>query len=57
MILVDTSILSTLARVEEPDLLFSVFPGQDLCVAPGVYAELRAGLRAGYGFLQTPALG
>jgi len=57
VILVDTSILSTLARVEEPDLLFSVFPGQDLCVAPGVYAELRAGLRAGYGFLQTPALG
>ncbi len=53
MILADTNILGTFARVEGLDLLFDLFSHDDIGVASAVYAELLAGVREGRQFLQT----
>ena len=45
MILADTNILGTFARVGALDLLFDLFSRDELGVAPAVYAELLAGVR------------
>jgi predicted nucleic acid-binding protein len=52
MILVDTNILGTLARVERLELLLDLFGQDGLGVCPAVYAELLAGTREGREFLQ-----
>ncbi|MEE8390030.1 MAG: type II toxin-antitoxin system VapC family toxin [Anaerolineae bacterium] len=54
MILLDSSVLSILAKVDRLDLLFVVL-GDDLAVSPNVQRELEKGIRAGYQVLQ-PAL-
>jgi predicted nucleic acid-binding protein len=54
MILLDSNILSILAKVDRLDLLFSVL-GEDLAVSPNAHRELEAGVRAGHQVLQ-PAL-
>lgn len=51
MILLDSNILSILAKVDRLDLLFSVLGG-NLVVSPNVQRELEAGIRAGYQVLQ-----
>ncbi len=53
MILADTNILGTFARVEGLDLLFDLFSHDEIGVASAVYAELLAGVREGRQFLQT----
>jgi predicted nucleic acid-binding protein len=52
MILADTNILGTLARVERLELLLNLFGQDELGVCPAVYAELLAGIREGRRFLQ-----
>lgn len=52
MILVDTNILGTLARVERLELLLDLFGQDEIGVCPAVYAELLAGTREGRKFLQ-----
>ena len=54
MILLDTNILSILAKVDRLGLLFSVL-GRDLAVSPNVQRELEEGILAGHQVLQ-PAL-
>ena len=53
MILADTNILGTFARVDAVDLLFDLFSQDEIGVSPAVYAELLAGVREGRRFLQT----
>ena len=45
MIVADTSILSTLARIQRTDLLFAVAETDSLYLAPAVVKELRIGLQ------------
>ena len=52
MILVDTNILGTLARVERIPLLLDLFGQDEIGVCPAVYAELLTGTREGRQFLQ-----
>ena len=52
MILVDTNILGTLARVERLELLLDLFGQDEIGVCQAVYAELLAGTREGREFLQ-----
>jgi hypothetical protein len=52
MILHDTCILSTLARVDRLSLLFDLFPGQQLCLSGNVEAELRRGASGRHPALQ-----
>jgi len=52
MIIVDTNILGTLARVERLELLFDLFGKDEIGVCPAVYAELLAGTREGRDFLR-----
>ena len=47
MILLDSNILSILAKVDRIGLLFSVL-GDELAVSPNVRRELEQGVRAGY---------
>ena len=54
MILLDSNILSILAKVDRIGLLFAVL-GDELAVSPNVQRELEEGVRAGYQVLQ-PAL-
>ena len=53
MILVDTNILGTLARVDRIELLLDLFGQDEIGVCPAVYAELLAGTREGRQFLQA----
>jgi predicted nucleic acid-binding protein len=53
MILVDTNILGTLARVERLGLLRDLFGQDEIGVCAAVYAELLAGTREGREFLQA----
>ena|SRR6266404_2814119 len=53
MILVDTNILGTFARVNALELLFALFRREEIGLAPAVYAELLAGIREGRQFLQA----
>lgn len=55
MILVDTSILSTFARVEALDLLDLLFRGGSLCVSPAVFREIMDAISQGCSWLgQVP---
>jgi predicted nucleic acid-binding protein len=53
MILVDTNILGTLARVKRLELLRDLFGQDEIGICPAVYAELLAGTREGRQFLQS----
>ncbi len=41
MIVCDTNILSTFARVDALDLLFKLFPKHEFAVPPAVYGEVK----------------
>ena len=53
MLLADTNILSTFAKIDQLPLLLRLFGGNRLGVVPAVYAEFQAGLSKGYADLQT----
>jgi predicted nucleic acid-binding protein len=53
MIVLDTNIIGTFARVGALDLIASLFNKDEIGVASAVYAELVAGVREGRDFLQT----
>jgi predicted nucleic acid-binding protein len=53
MLLADTNILSTFAKIDQLPLLLRLFGGNRLGVVPAVYAEFQAGLNKGYADLQT----
>ena len=53
MILADTNILGTFARVDALDFLIDLFGQNEIGVAPAVYAELLAGVREGREFLDA----
>lgn len=53
MILVDTDILSALAKVDRLSLLPALFPEQEMCVTPGVLAELEHSRARGRVYAQT----
>ncbi|MDI6791999.1 MAG: hypothetical protein QME81_03910 [bacterium] len=48
MIIIDTNILSTLAKIEKIGLLFEVFKSEEIAIVPAVHEELRNGLKRGY---------
>lgn len=52
MIVADTSILSTFARINRIELLFAVAETASLHLAPAVVKELKVGLQKGLNFLQ-----
>jgi predicted nucleic acid-binding protein len=53
VIVLDTSIISTFALISAMDLLYALFPNDDLGVTPAVYTELVIGAREGRQFLQA----
>jgi predicted nucleic acid-binding protein len=53
VILLDTNIIGTFARIGTLDVLFALFAKDKLGVTPAVYAELVAGVREGRQFLQA----
>jgi len=57
MILLDTSILSSFARVDGLNLLWELFPHQDIGISPAVFREVTAAIACGRGWLeQIPGL-
>ena len=42
MILIDTNILSTFAKIDRLELLFKVFNQETLYISPNVFQELKA---------------
>lgn len=52
MIIADTSILSTFARIQRLELLFTVAQTDSLYLPPAVVKELKVGLQKGLSFLQ-----
>jgi len=52
MIIADTSILSTFARIQRLDLLFAVAEAKALHLPPAVQQEIKQGLQQGLHFLQ-----
>jgi predicted nucleic acid-binding protein len=57
MILLDTSVLSTLARVNELDLVWELFPKNSIAVAPAVFREVMQAVAQGRSWLeQIPKL-
>jgi predicted nucleic acid-binding protein len=57
MILVDTSILSTFARVDALELLWALFPSVPLGVTPAIFREVQEAVTQGCGWLaQVPGL-
>lgn len=52
MIIADTSILSTFARIQRLELLFAVAETQSLHLPPAVQKEIKLGLQKGLQFLQ-----
>lgn len=52
MIVADTSLLSTFARIQRIELLFAVAETDALYLAPAVAKELKVGLQKGLNFLQ-----
>ena len=52
MIIADTSILATFARIRRLDLLFAVAETSIFYLPPAVQRELRMGLQKGLHFLQ-----
>ena len=53
MLLADTNILSTLAKVNQLSLLFQLFPDERLGVVVTVYEECVEGVNRGYAALQS----
>jgi predicted nucleic acid-binding protein len=53
MILCDTNILSTFAKIDQLRLLLQLFVDDDLALVPAVYEELQEGIRRGYVSLQS----
>lgn len=53
MILSDTNVLSTFAKIDRLALLVRLFEHAQIGVVPAVYEELRAGVTSGYGALQS----
>lgn len=53
MVLIDTDILSTFAKIERFDLLFQLFKGKSLCIAPSVFQEICNGVNDGYSSLES----
>lgn len=53
MLLADTNILSTFAKINELSLLSRLFGNQRVGVVPAVYAEFQAGVNKGYPDLQA----
>src|SRR5439155_2204181 len=51
MILVDTSILSTFARIEALPLLWELFPSRSLAVTPAVFREVLEAIAQGCAWL------
>jgi predicted nucleic acid-binding protein len=52
MIVADTSILSTFARIQRLELLFAAVETDSLYLTPAVLKELKVGLQKGLGFLR-----
>jgi predicted nucleic acid-binding protein len=53
MIVADTNILSTFARIQRIDLLFAVAETDSLHLAPAVVKELKVGVQKGLVFLKS----
>lgn len=53
MILFDTNILSTFAKVDQLALLLRLLERAQIGVVPAVYEELQAGVNSGYVALQA----
>lgn len=53
MILCDTNILSTFAKIDRLPLLLQLFASDKLAVVPAVYEELQEGIHRGYSSLQA----
>ena len=53
MILADTNILSTFAKIDQLRLLLRLFGDNRLGAVPAVYEEFRAGVNKGYADLQA----
>lgn len=53
MILADTNILSTFAKIGELSLLLRLFASEQIGVVPAVYEELQEGVNKGYVLLQA----
>ena len=53
MLLADTNILSTFAKIDQLPLLLQLFDAQRIGVVPAVYGEFQAGLNKGYTDLQA----
>ncbi|MBM4461465.1 MAG: hypothetical protein FJ011_27530 [Chloroflexi bacterium] len=53
MLLADTNILSTFAKVNQLALLFRLFGDERIGIVPAVYAEFQAGVKKGYADLQV----
>ena len=51
MIVIDTNIIGTFAVIEELELLWEVFPHDQMAMVPAVQTELEAGIEEGRGFL------
>jgi predicted nucleic acid-binding protein len=53
VILADTNILSTFAKIDRLPLLFEFFAGDRIGVVPAVYEEFRQGASKGYSMLNS----
>ena len=53
MLLCDTNILSTFAKIDQMELLLQLFARDEIAVVPAVYEELQEGIRRGYAPLQA----
>lgn len=53
MLLCDTNILSTFAKINQMGLLLQLFARDEIAVVPAVYEELQEGIRRGYASLQA----
>lgn len=53
MLLCDTNILSTFAKINRMALLLQLFARNEMAVVPAIYEELQEGIRRGYAPLQA----
>lgn len=53
MIVCDTNILSTFARIGALEWLFKLFPKHEFTIPPTVYEEIREAIRRGIAFLDS----
>lgn len=53
MVIADTNILSTFAKIAQLPLLLGLFNNQRVGVVPAVYEEFQAGITKGYADLQA----